>query len=163
MPDLLYSPWRLQYILSEKSKECIFCVKPEAEEDKKNFILKRMKHCFVILNVFPYNNGHLMVVPYKHVSSLVQLSPDEVSEIFKTVRLCEEAIRKCYKPDGLNVGLNIGKAAGAGIDEHLHVHVLPRWNGDHNFMTTIGGTRIIPEEFERTYNLLLKEFEKIEE
>jgi ATP adenylyltransferase len=159
MSDILYSPWRLQYVLSQKEKHCIFCVKPSAEEDEKQLILHRSEHCFVIMNTFPYNNGHLMVVPYKHVSSLIMLNDAEVADLFCTLRLSEKVIRAVYHCDGLNMGINLGKAGGAGIDDHLHVHIVPRWNGDVNFMSAIGGTRTIPESFERAYHQLKEQFD----
>jgi len=159
MSDILYSPWRLQYILSNKDKECIFCVKPSEDNDKKHLILFRSNFCFVIMNIFPYNNGHLMVVPSKHVPNLNGLNQEEINDLFQTVQLCENVITKVYNPDGLNIGMNLGKAAGAGIDEHIHVHIVPRWNGDVNFMSAIGGTRVIPESFEQAYSKLKEQFD----
>ncbi len=153
---ILYSPWRIQYILSEKEKGCIFCIKPKEDNDKKNFIVYRSEHSFVILNIYPYNNGHIMVVPNRHIATLDELPDEEAFDMIKTVKLSERVIRTVYKPDGINIGMNIGKAAGAGIDEHLHVHIVPRWNGDVNFMTVVGGYRVIPEAFETAY-LKLKE------
>ena len=137
MSDILYSPWRLQYILSEKEDGCIFCTKPSKKEDKKHLILYRSVHSFVIMNMFPYNNGHLLVVPIQHVSRLNDLDPEEISDLFQTVQLCEKILEKTYSPDGMNIGLNLGRAAGAGIEEHLHVHIVPRWRDDHNFMTVM--------------------------
>jgi len=157
--DIIHSPWRLDYILSEKGEECIFCEKPKAEEDGKHLILYRSEHCYVIINAYPYNNGHLLVVPYQHKSSLGQLNSSELTDLFATVQLCEKILNEVYGPEGLNIGLNLGKAAGAGIEEHLHVHMVPRWQGDVNFMTSVGGTRVIPESFERTYNLLKEQFD----
>ena len=159
MSDILYSPWRMQYILSNKDKECIFCVKPSENNDEKHLILYRSELSFVIMNIFPYNNGHLMVVPNKHVPKLNGLNKEEIYDLFETVQLCENVINKVYSPDGLNIGLNLGKAAGAGIDEHLHVHIVPRWNGDVNFMSAIAGTRIIPESFEQAYSKLKEQFD----
>ncbi|MBT3169506.1 MAG: HIT domain-containing protein [Candidatus Cloacimonetes bacterium] len=159
MSDKLYSPWRLQYILSEKEKKCIFCIKPQENNDKKHLILHRAKHCFVIMNVFPYNNGHIMVVPNRHISRLNDLKMEELNELFATVQLSEKVLGKVYHCDGFNVGINLGKAGGAGIEEHLHIHIVPRWHGDVNFMTTIGGTRIIPENFEKSFTQLKKQFD----
>jgi len=156
---ILYSPWRIQYILSKKEKGCIFCVKPSEEDDKKNLILYRSKHNFVIMNIYPYNNGHIMIVPYKHVATMQDLNDDELFDMIKTLRLSEKVIKQFYNPDGINVGMNLGKAAGAGIDEHLHIHVVPRWNGDVNFMTVIGGYRVILESFETTYFKLKEAFD----
>jgi len=159
MNDILYSPWRLKYILAKKGNECIFCVNPSENNDKKHLILYRSHSSFVIMNTFPYNNGHLMVVPNNHVSRLEMLSKDEIDDLFETVQLCEKVLSKVYQPDGLNVGMNLGRAAGAGIDEHLHVHIVPRWNGDVNFMTVVGGTRVIPEPFARAYEKLKEQFD----
>lgn len=161
MSKYLYSPWRLQYILSEKEKSCIFCVKPKENEDEKHLILYRTTFSFVIMNVFPYNNGHLMVVPKKHVSSLNGLTTEELNDLFQLVRLTEQVLTNVYHCDGLNIGLNLGKAAGAGIDEHLHVHLVPRWNGDCNFMHSINGTRVLPEAFDTAYCRIKEEFDKI--
>lgn len=158
MSDILYSPWRLKYILSEKNDKCIFCLRPSAENDARHFILHRTKHSFVIMNMYPYNNGHLMAVPFKHVSSLSDLTKDEIDDLFETVQLCEKVLRANYSPEGLNIGINLGRAAGAGIDTHLHVHIIPRWSGDVNFMTAVNGTRVIPESFERAYSQLKKQF-----
>lgn len=157
--NVLYSPWRMDYILSQKADECIFCVKPQTDDDAKQFIVYRSSYCFVILNVYPYNNGHIMVVPFKHVSSLNLLETDELNDLFQTVSLCEHVLRKVYKPDGMNIGINIGKTAGAGIEEHIHVHIVPRWQGDVNFMNSIGGVRVIPEAFERTYQMIKEQFD----
>lgn len=159
MSDILYSPWRLKYILSKKENECIFCVKPELNDDKNHLILCRSDFSFVIMNLYPYNNGHLMVVPKKHVSNLHQLSTEEISDLFYLLSYTEKIMQKVYHPEGFNIGINIGKAAGAGIDEHLHVHIVPRWNGDCNFMHAINGTRVIPEAFEDAYTKLKEEFD----
>ncbi len=163
MSDILYAPWRIEYILSEKEKRCIFCVETPGttEYDEKHMILYRSAHCFVIMNMYPYNNGHLMVVPYRHVSSLANLSEEEIADLFMTVRATESILNGEFHPEGMNVGINIGKAAGAGVDEHIHVHILPRWFGDSNFMTTIGGSRVIPESFETAYRRLKEQFDKL--
>ncbi len=157
----LYSPWRLDYILSEKEKGCIFCIKPEANEDDKHFIVYRSEFCFVILNIYPYNNGHIMVVPYRHVSQLSDLNDDERNDLFAVVQKAEKVLNENYKPQGINIGMNLGKAAGAGIEEHIHVHLVPRWDGDNNFMSTIGGYRVIPESFERAYLQLKEQFDRL--
>ena len=157
----LYSPWRLDYILSAKSNECIFCFKPKAGDDAKHLIVHRSRHCYVIMNLFPYNNGHIMVVPYKHVSSLSAIGKAAYNDLFATVRLAEKVLNEVYKCEGMNIGLNLGKAAGAGVDEHLHVHLVPRWTGDSNFMSVIGGERVIPEAFDTAYKKLRAAFKKI--
>ncbi len=163
MDNRLYSPWRLRYVLSKKSEECIFCIKPKAENDEKHLILHRSKHSFVIMNTFPYNNGHLMVVPNRHLAVLSALNKQELSDLFELVQLTEKILNIVYSPDGINIGINLGRAAGAGIDQHLHVHLVPRWNGDVNFLSSLSGTRVIPESFERAYRRLKEEFDKAEE
>lgn len=157
MNNILYSPWRIDYILSEKEGGCVFCF--DTKEDEKHFVVYRTESCFVILNHFPYNNGHVMVIPNRHVSSLNQLSLEENNELFEVVRLTEKVLYKAYNCEGMNIGINEGKAGGAGIESHLHVHLLPRWSGDSNFMTSVGGTRVIPDSFERTYLLLKEQFD----
>lgn len=157
--DYLYSPWRLDYILSEKEKGCIFCLKPDETDDAKNGIFYRSTHCFVIQNLYPYNNGHIMVVPYNHVATLYELSEVEMQDLFATVRIAEKVLRNTYNCEGLNIGINEGEAAGAGIAEHIHVHLVPRWIGDVNFMTVVGGKRVIPEAFEVTFRKLKEQFD----
>lgn len=152
--QFLYSPWRLDYILSEKANGCIFCHKPDAKDDKKHLIVHRSQYCYVILNLYPYNNGHVMVVPYQHISSLAGLNKDILNDVFATVQITEKILYKIYKCEGLNIGINEGKAAGAGIDEHVHVHLVPRWVGDVNFMSVINGIRVIPEAFDTAYDKL---------
>ena len=159
MSNILYSPWRLKYVVTKKGRQCIFCLKPNKREDEKHLILYRSELSFVIMNTFPYNNGHLLVVPNRHVAQLSDLSNKEVNDLFKAVKFCEKVLKIVYSPDGINVGINIGKAAGAGIDEHLHVHIVPRWLGDASFLTATAGTRVIPESFERAYKLLKEQFD----
>src|ERR1051325_1775362 len=145
----LWAPWRMEYILADKSAtECIFCAKSHAAEDVKNRLLLRDRICFAILNIYPYSNGHLMVAPYKHTQDLEELTESEMAELLSLVRRCQQILRKAFKPDGFNIGVNIGKAAGAGIEGHLHIHVVPRWNGDSNFMTTVSDVRVIPESLD---------------
>ncbi len=158
MNNVLYSPWRLQYILSEKEKKCVFCID---DNDDKHYIVYRSKSCFVILNLFPYNNGHIMVIPNRHLSELSQLSAEELHDLFETVQKSEKVLKEVYQCEGINVGINLGKAAGAGVDEHLHVHLVPRWSGDCNFMTAVGGTRVIPESMKRTYQRIKEQFDNL--
>ncbi|HCX73333.1 MAG TPA: HIT family hydrolase [Candidatus Cloacimonas sp.] len=159
---VLHSPWRLDYILSNKDKKCIFCIRPSSENDRKHLIVHRSAYCYVIMNMYPYNNGHIMAIPYRHVNSLQQLDTQELNDLFQTVQLCEKVLKDVYSPDGINIGLNLGKAAGAGIDDHLHVHIVPRWTGDVNFMNSIGGVRVVPESFESVYNKLKEQFDNEE-
>jgi ATP adenylyltransferase len=146
--DRLWSPWRLEYVTgSKKETGCVFCA-PRPERDP--LIVHEGALAYVILNLYPYNNGHLMVVPYRHVASLNALERDELHEIAELTQRAEAALMRAYNPQGINVGINLGKPAGAGILEHIHVHAVPRWNGDTNFMTVIGETRVLPEELTAT-------------
>lgn len=156
----LYSPWRMKYILENKNGKCVFCIKQDVKDDAKNFILKRDEHSFVIMNLYPYNSAHLMVVPYRHVSSLQELRRKELTNMMKMVKLSDKVLTKVYKPDGFNIGMNIGESAGAGIAEHLHIHIVPRWKGDTNFFTTVNGTRVIPEDLKISYKKLKKIFDE---
>ncbi len=154
----LWSPWRMEYILSEKDKECIFCTKPADNNDRSNLILYRGAKTYVIMNKYPYNNGHVMVVPYFHTSELSGLDDDVVSELLIMTRYSIDCLKKAFGPEGFNVGINIGAAAGAGIEEHLHIHIVPRWAGDNNFMTVISEIRVIPEHILDTYDKLYPVF-----
>lgn len=158
----LYAPWRYDYILKQKTKGCILCEKYKANADDEQLIVKRGKLAYILMNLYPYNNGHLMIAPYRHVANLVDLTQDELVEIIKLVQLSEKVLRKVYQPDGFNVGINIGKAAGAGIDSHLHAHIVPRWNGDTNFLATFAETKVIPENIEEAYKKLKHAFEREE-
>ncbi len=153
--NTMWAPWRAGYILAhDKPAGCIFCTHPAEHEDARHYILERRQHAFVILNRYPYNNGHLMVVPFRHVSSLADLSADELREVFEGVRDWTEVLKSRMNPQGFNVGLNLGAVAGAGIADHLHVHVVPRWGGDTNFMPVLGDTRVLPQSLDETYALL---------
>lgn len=162
--DILWAPWRSKYV-SEASKSkttsCLFCDVVTKREDKNNWIIYRGKFSYIILNAFPYNPAHLMIVPYKHVSSIEMLDSNEFLEISQLLKISIKAIRRVYSPDGFNIGINIGRVAGAGIDQHVHVHVVPRWNGDANFMPVIGGIKVLPEMLEDTYNKLKPEIERV--
>ena len=159
--DRLYTPWRLAYVTgAAKSSDCVFCAAQETA-DAEALIVLRGSTCFVILNLFPYNNGHLMVVPNRHIATLVDALPEELHEMMEFTRLSEIALREAFEPHGLNVGINLGKAAGAGILEHLHIHLVPRWTGDTNFMTVIGQTRVLPQELPVTADRLRPIFEKL--
>ncbi|MBN2017307.1 MAG: HIT domain-containing protein [Candidatus Cloacimonetes bacterium] len=160
--EKLYSPWRLDYILGEKEGGCIFCDKPQADDDKGHLILKRGKLTYIIMNLYPYNNGHLMIVPFRHVDRLQELTDKELCELGTMTRLCERVLTEVYHPDGLNIGMNLGEAAGAGVADHLHIHVVPRWIGDTNFVSTLGNTRVIPENMEEAYKKLKKVFDTYE-
>jgi ATP adenylyltransferase len=146
----------MSYVESaHQDDECIFCSKPAAANDREEMILERGTSCFTLLNAFPYNCGHLMVAPYRHVDSLSKLEPGEREELVLLLGRAEEVLRGAYHPDGFNAGVNLGAAAGAGIPRHLHAHLVPRWVGDTNFMSTVGETRVMPESLEQTYERLV--------
>ncbi|MDW8304057.1 MAG: HIT domain-containing protein [Acidobacteriota bacterium] len=154
--DILWSPWRYDYISAQvgKVEGCVFCNILDQGKDEENFILVREKFNFVILNIYPYTSGHLMIVPYKHIAELDHAEKVITDEMMDLAKRCHRAIREVYKPDGINLGMNFGKAAGAGVSGHFHMHILPRWVGDVNFMTAVGQTRTIPESLVDTYRKL---------
>ena len=145
--DTLHAPWRIEYILSPKPelKVGLFARIAQSSDDVANLVIVRDRTCFALLNSYPYNGGHIMVVPYKQVPDLNGLTDDELADLWKLVRRCTNALTSLMKADGFNVGINIGKVAGAGIAEHLHIHVVPRWNGDTNFMPVLANTSVVPE------------------
>ncbi|MBI1840436.1 MAG: HIT domain-containing protein [Verrucomicrobia bacterium] len=146
--DALHAPWRIQYILSPKppaSDVSLFTRIAQSSDDVGNHVIARDRSCFAMLNAYPYNGGHLMVVPYKQVADLPDLTDDELTDLMRLTRRCEMGLRQVMKPDGFNIGLNLGRVAGAGIAEHLHLHIVPRWNGDTNFMPVIGATAVVPQ------------------
>lgn len=150
--DYLWTPWRSTYISSKNnSPDCIFCKAAASSDDEATLVVHRAKHNFVLLNRYPYTNGHMMIAPYAHMSRLQSLDETVTSEMMGLARVAESVLEKVYAPHGLNFGLNLGEAAGAGIEQHLHLHALPRWKGDANFMTSIGNARIIPEMLDETY------------
>ncbi len=157
----LWAPWRMKYISNidnPKEDGCIFCTKPKENNDEKNLIIAKYNTCFVIMNLYPYNNGHLLVIPYKHTNSLSDLSKEEKLELIQTVDDSILKLKEVLKPDGFNVGLNLGRTAGAGIDTHIHFHIVPRWNGDTNFMPVLDDTRVISESLSDCYKRLKKAF-----
>lgn len=156
--EILWAPWRMEYILGEKESGCIFCTRINQDSDKENLILSRGKNNFVIMNKYPYNNGHLMVVPNRHTSEFDSLSDPEKLEMMNLVSKSMNVLKKTVNPDGFNVGMNIGKIAGAGIDDHLHFHIVPRWAADTNFMPVVGQTKIISEDLGETWERLKEGF-----
>jgi ATP adenylyltransferase len=156
--EQIWAPWRIQYIQMEKPEDCILCQKPKQGGDEENYILYRGSENFVILNSYPYNPGHLMVAPYRHVAVLDELTSDELGEHFEIVCRCTRLLREVFNPQGFNLGINLGKVAGAGIDDHLHTHIVPRWQGDTNFMPVIAEARVIPEALAETYAKLKGRF-----
>ncbi len=145
----------MAFIQGEKPRECIFCTKPRENRDRANYILYRGRHNYIILNAFPYASGHLMIVPFAHVPSLEDLEPAVTAEMMELTKRALTALRVAERPEAFNVGVNIGKAAGAGIADHVHLHVVPRWVGDNNFMPVIGNARLLPEMLETTYEKLI--------
>jgi ATP adenylyltransferase len=157
----LWTPWRLPYLRGEEPlpEDCLFCIKPRTP-DAEAHILHRGPLVYVILNRYPYNNGHLMVVPYDHVASLEDLSPETVDELMAVAQISLRVLRAAYDPQGFNLGMNVGQAAGAGVADHVHLHIVPRWDADTSYMTIVGGTRTIPEWLDQTYQRLRPLFER---
>ena len=156
--ERIWAPWRIQYIQIEKPEGCILCEKPEQNKDALNYILYRGDKNFIILNSYPYNPGHLMVAPYRHVTSLEELTEEERHEHFEIVTRSIRVLRQVFYPGGFNIGINVGKAAGAGIDDHFHTHIVPRWQGDTNFMPVLSSVRVLPEALAETYKKLSGKF-----
>jgi ATP adenylyltransferase len=153
--DHLWSPWRYRYVSQAvPDEECLFCRIAASKDDKSNYVLLRGEHNYVLLNRYPYSSGHLMIAPYAHVATLEEAQPDTLAEMMKLAQRAEAALRAIYHPGGVNVGINIGKAAGAGVAGHIHMHVLPRWIGDVNFLTAVGETRVLPEDLESSWEKL---------
>jgi ATP adenylyltransferase len=162
--DRLYTPWRFDYIKGASGEKtghgdaCVFCALPARGDDEAVFILHRAERNFVILNIYPYTSGHLMVVPFEHTADLPALARETADEMNDLARRAVGILGEVYRPHGFNLGMNLGQAAGAGVSDHLHLHVLPRWSGDANFMTTVGETRVIPEDLRATYDKLRGRF-----
>jgi ATP adenylyltransferase len=150
----LWSPWRLEYLTVPKGDVCIFCHAAQDDADRENLVLLRGKQAFLILNRYPYNNGHFMVVPYVHVPSLEDLDAPVLTEMMLLLNQGLAALRKTMAPEGFNVGVNLGQVAGAGIEDHVHIHAVPRWVGDTNFMPVVGEMRVVPQTWLQTYDLL---------
>lgn len=168
--DRLWSPWRLEYVTGTKHKACVFCLAEMAKAegavpggtDQRALIVHEGRTAYVILNLYPYNNGHLLVVPTRHVATLAALTAEELQEIALLTQRSEVALTEAYQPHGINVGLNLGKPAGAGVEAHLHVHLVPRWNGDTNFMTVVGEMRVLPEDLASSAARLRPIFAKLD-
>ena len=153
--DYLWTPWRYQYVTKGGLPSgCVFCAAAGGDDDRANLVVHRASHNFIILNRFPYTNGHVMVVPFQHVATLQDLAEEALLQMMRLARQCEKHLRAAYRPDGLNIGMNLGRSAGAGIADHIHMHVLPRWAGDTNFMTVTGETRVLPEDLPATWEKL---------
>ena len=160
--DRLWSPWRAKYIASgvdSQASGCVFCrIGADTENDESNLVVHRGSHNFIALNLYPYITGHLLIVPYKHLAELDSASKDITDELMDITKRAQSVLRKVYSPSGFNLGMNLGAAAGAGIVDHFHLHFLPRWSGDTNFMTTVAETRVLPESLETTYSRLRPHF-----
>jgi ATP adenylyltransferase len=153
---IIYAPWRYAYIKSTvegRREECIFCEAPKKSDDE-SLILYRGKYSYIIMNLYPYNTGHVMIVPYRHVPSLEDLNDNEALEMMQLVKIAIKALRKVYNPHGFNIGVNLGRIAGAGVEEHVHIHIVPRWNGDTNFMPVIAGVKVISQDVREAYKAL---------
>ena len=160
--ERLWAPWRMDYIRSEKAMHCVFCrATSNPEEDKENMVLWRGGHGFVIMNHYPYTNGHLLVVPYAHECNVEELDTEVLAELMGMVQRCVKLLRKVMEPDGFNIGINEGEVAGAGIAEHLHIHVVPRWQADHNFMAVLANTKVIPDALSNSYDELSNALEDL--
>jgi ATP adenylyltransferase len=153
--DRLWSPWRYRYVSTAgPAGGCIFCEKAASSDDRGNLVVLRAERNFLLLNLYPYTSGHLMIAPYQHVATLAEADPETLDEMMRLTARAERALREVYKPGGLNIGMNLGESAGAGVAGHIHMHVLPRWLGDASFITTVGETRVLPETLETTYDRL---------
>jgi ATP adenylyltransferase len=152
--DVLWAPWRMRYILDPKPDTCVFCLDSDTAHDRDRLVLARGAHCFLIMNRYPYNSGHVMVCPYRHASCLTELTMDEANEMMQAMRTVTAVLGQALRPHGLNIGLNLGEAAGAGIASHMHFQIVPRWNGDNSFMAVFGQTHVIPELLLETYDRL---------
>ena len=162
--DKLWAPWRMEYIRNaviEESEGCIFNIGNDPSKDKEKLVLHRGTTAFVMMNKYPYNNGHLLVAPYRHVDEFGELIDDEILEMQKLLGLCIEAMKGCMHPQGFNIGLNIGRVAGAGVEDHIHYHILPRWSGDTNFLPVFGEVKVISEALDKTYDRIKEQIDKI--
>lgn len=155
--DRIWAPWRMEFILNEKPAGCIFCLgeRKDEETERNRLILRRDRHTSIMMNRYPYSCGHLLVSPLRHIASMENLLPEEMLELFENVRLCCTVMQGILSPQGFNIGINLGKAAGAGVDDHLHIHVVPRWVGDTNFMTLVADVRVMPESLAAAYDKLV--------
>ena len=159
--DYLWTPWRSTYIKEKRPEShCVFCAAAASDDEEDTLVIYRGRLCFVLLNRYPYTTGHLMIAPYQHASRIGQTPEETTSEMMQLARRAERVLEDVYHPDGLNMGLNLGEAAGAGIEQHIHLHVLPRWKGDANFMTTVGHARIMPETLSDTFAKVKPAFEQ---
>jgi len=152
--ERIWAPWRMEYIGKDQGSGCVFCEKQKLDRDAENYILYRGEKTFVILNLYPYNNGHLLVIPKRHVGDVEELDNEEMLELGRNVQKVAGILKAAFKPEGFNIGANLGRVAGAGVPGHFHIHIVPRWNGDTNFMPVLGDLRVIPEGLDATYKKL---------
>lgn len=157
----LWAPWRMKFIQQIDKSVCIFCEKPSLNKDEENYIIYRGKYSYIIMNIYPYSNGHIMIAPYAHKAGMEDLNEEELLEIMKLAQLSIRAIKQKMNPEGFNLGMNLGKVAGAGFDSHLHLHIVPRWQGDTNFMPIIGQTKVMSEFLEETYKKLIEGLKEV--
>jgi ATP adenylyltransferase len=158
--DQLWAPWRMEFIKGDKPPGCIFCQKPNENQDEKNFILRLGRTSMVMMNIYPYNHAHLLASPFKHVNGVDLLDKESASDLMESVRISVSVLKEAFRPDGFNIGINMGKFAGAGIEDHVHIHIVPRWSGDTNFMPLLAEVRVMPEHLVTTYRKLLPLFQK---
>ena len=157
--DIIWTPWRYEYVSTVDEREgCIFCDRPTSGDDEENMILAREQYCFAMLNIYPYTTGHLMIAPYRHTGTIEELDPETLKEMMTLAQRSMEAIRKTFDPQGFNLGINISRIAGAGVTDHVHLHVVPRWSGDSNFMTVVAQTRVMPQALDQVFARLRELF-----
>lgn len=161
--DRLWTPWRYAYITGsggDKTRACVLCDLRDSATaaDERNFVLHRARYNYIVLNIYPYTSGHLLIVPYEHTPDLDAATKETTDELMDLTKQCQRVLRAAYRPEGFNLGMNLGKAAGAGVAGHIHLHIMPRWAGDANFMSTVGETRVIPEDLKTTYDKLRGKF-----
>lgn len=158
--EMLWAPWRMAYMknVDHQDQGCVFCTKPAASDDRENLILHRGKKCFVVMNLYPYNNGHLLIIPFAHIADICGIDKEASDELWDLLCISKKALKSAFHPDGFNIGINQERSAGAGIDTHMHVHIVPRWNGDTNFMPVTGEVKVISQSLHDTYDALLPYF-----
>lgn len=159
--DRIWAPWRTVYIGKDHGSQCIFCDKLESTADQENHVILRGEKTFVLMNIYPYNNGHLLIAPKRHVGDITELDEEETLELFQMTQKMVSVLRKAFNPEGFNVGVNLGKIAGAGVPGHFHIHVVPRWGGDTNFMPVIGDVRVISEGLDLTYQKIMDALKQV--
>lgn len=159
--EYIWAPWRVEFIEMPKPQGCFLCDKPKENNDARNYILFRGKLNYVVLNAYPYNPAHLLIAPYRHVATIEGFTKEELVEHFEIVKCCTSLLRQIYNPGGFNMGMNLGKIAGAGVDDHAHSHIVPRWQGDANFMPVVADTKVLPEALDKTYRKLINRFQNL--